>query len=349
VDTQNKTFSSIKGVLFNKDRTVLIIYPCGKQDRAYTIPASVASIDYRAFARNMNLTSVTLPASVTDIGNWAFFWCTGLTNISVDTQNKTFSSVQGVLFNKDRTVLVTYPCGKQDKAYTIPAGVTSIGNSSFYGCADLTSISIPAGVTSIETYAFYGCIGLSSVTLPAGFTSIGNNAFASCTGLTNITIPSSVTSIGDRAFYRCRSLASLTIPESVVSIGCYAFTETAWENRQPDGLVYAGKVLYTYKGTMPANTVINNIRADTIGIADSAFINCDDLIGITIPAGVTYIWFSAFYGCTGLTSVTIPSSVVSIEELAFEGCSNLRTVTVSRRTIIEEGAFSSGVQIVYSD
>ena len=94
--------------------------------------------------------------------------------------------------------------------------------------------------------------------------------FSNCTGLTSVTIPNSVTSIGSNAFYGCTSLTSVTIPNSVTSIGESAFYNTAWYNNQPDGVVYAGKVLYAYKGTMPANTSIT-IEEGTLEIAVSAF------------------------------------------------------------------------------
>ena len=179
-------------------------------------------------------------------------------------------------------------------------------------------------------------------------TSIGEDAFYNRTGLTSIVIPNSVTSIGDEAFYGCYGLTSITIPNSVTSIGYSAFYDTAWYNSQPDGVVYAGKVLYEYKGTMPENTSIA-IKDGTLGIVrgafsgctgltnitipnsitsigDEAFRDCYSLTSIVIPNSVTFIGGFAFLYCTGLTSVEIPNSVTSIGVSAFEGCTGLTNV-----------------------
>ena len=205
--------------------------------------------------------------------------------------------------------------------------VTSIGNSAFRDCTGLTSVTIPESVTEIGGCAFWECSGLTSVTIPESVTEIDVCAFSGCTSLTSVTIPESVTSIGMSAFYKCTGLTSIEIPNSVTSIGSRAFDGTAWYDNQSDGVVYAGKVAYTYKGTMPDNTEIV-LEEGTLGIGGSAFRGCTGLTSVTIPQSVTQIWDGAFFGCTGLTSVTIPNSVTSIDDSAFEGCSGLTSVTI---------------------
>ena len=193
------------------------------------------------------------------------------------------------------------------------------------------SISIPSqvtynsntyDVTSIGGSAFSDCSGLTSITIPNSVTSIGNYAFSKCSGLTSVTIPNSVTSIGNYAFRNCSGLTSVTIPNSVTSIGEDAFDNTAWYNNQPDGLVYAGKIAYKYKGTMPSGTHIT-LDEGTLGITSYAFSNCSGLKSVTIGNSVTSIGSYAFRDCSGLTSVTIGNSVTSIGESAFYNCSGL--------------------------
>ena len=167
----------------------------------------------------------------------------------------------------------------------------------------------------------------SVVVIPDSVTSIGDDAFWGCTGLTRVTIPDSVTSIGDYAFSGCNGLTSITIPNSVTSIGVEAFYNTLWYNNQPNGLVYAGKVAYKYKGTMPSNTSIV-LKEGTLGITNSAFWECTGLTSITIPDSVTSIGDDAFHSCTGLTSVTIGNSVTSIGGSAFYYCTGLTSVTI---------------------
>ena len=210
------------------------------------IPDSITSIGDFAFENCSGLTSITIPDSVTSIGDHAFYNCSSLTSITVSENNKYFSSLNGVLFNKDKTELITYPIGNERTEYTIPDSVTSIGNFIFYNCSSLTSITIPDSVTSIGNFAFYNCSSLTSITIPDSVASIGNSAFYNCSSLTNIKlpdvidiisgntfrdcssllniiIPDSVTAIKECAFYNCSNLTSITIPDSVASIENSAF------------------------------------------------------------------------------------------------------------------------------
>ena len=157
--------------------------------------------------------------------------------------------------------------------------------------------------------------------------SIGRHAFADCTRLTSVTIGSGVTSIGEYAFSDCDNLTSISIPNSVTNIGDRAFDGTPWYDNQPDGVVYAGKVAYTYKGTMPEGTEII-LNDGTVGIADLAFDEHENLISITIPNGVTSIGEYAFEDCHNLTNVNIPEGVTFIGTNAFNECTSLTSITI---------------------
>ena len=186
VDEGNPNYKAVDGVLFSKDDKTLIAYPKGKEGTTYTIPASV-----------------------TEIGDYAFSGCSGLTSV------------------------------------TIPASVTEIGGYAFYGCSGLTSVTIPAGVTNIGSNAFYGCSGLTSVTIPAGVTNIGSNAFRGCSRLTSVTIPASVTEIGDNAFQRCSRLTSVTIYAK--NLGSY--NSRVFEHTHADLKIYVfSDCVDTYEG-----------------------------------------------------------------------------------------------------
>jgi serine acetyltransferase len=174
-----------------------------------TIPSSVITIGDYAFAGCNSLTNINIPSSVTSIGYLAFF-STNLTSITVDSRNPAYTSVDGVLFDKNIRTIIRYPVAMKGTNYVIPSSVTSIGDYAFVGCNSLTNITIPSSVTSIGEGAFYFCNSLTNINIPSSVTSIGDSAFRDCNSLTSINIPSSVTSIGHCAFW-CENLTRVTL------------------------------------------------------------------------------------------------------------------------------------------
>ena len=293
-----------------------------------TIPDSITSIGECAFEGCTGLTSITIPNSVRSIGRSAFSACKGLTAIIVDEDNKNYCSVDGVLYNKDKSKLVRYPAGKTGE-YTILDSVAEIGYGAFRYCTGITSITIPDSVTSIGDVAFEDCTKLTSVTIGNSVTSTGGYAFSGCAGLTSITIPGSVTSIGDGTFSGCTGLTSITIPNSVTSIGIGVFFDTAYynnDNNWTDGVLYIGNHLIEAK----KDAVNDNytIRQGTKCIAGYAFFGCTGLTSITIPDSVTSIDHGTFIDCTGLTSINIPEGVTNIGETLFLDCTSLISITI---------------------
>ena len=221
----------------------------------------------------------------------------------------------------------------------VTSGVTSIGESAFYGCNSLTSITIPEGVTSIESGAFYWCSGLTSITIPESVKSIGDSAFSGCSSLTSVKIPESVTSIGWATFYSCSGLASITLPEGVTSIGNSAFSgcSSLTSVRIPESVTSIGNHAFYDCRSLTSITIPEGVTS----IGSGAFSGCSGLSSITIPEGVTSIGYQTFDGCSGLTSVSIPESVTSIGWGAFSGCSSLTSITIpDGMTSIESGTFS---------
>ena len=265
------------------------------------IPATIIAIGEAAFSGCMGLTSMNIPNSVKTIGESAFAECWELEDIG------------------------------------IPNSVTFIGSRAF-SCCRIEHIEIPNSVTYIGDYAFFNS-SLEHISLPNSITAIEECTFMGCSGLVSIGIPNSVTSIGDLAFGDCYVLTDVVIPNSVTAIGNEAFTSTAWYENQPDGLIYAGLVLYKYKGEMPDGTDVV-LRAGTLGIADGAFDSCTGMTSIKLPHSLTNIGSNAFYRCIGLTALAIPSAVTAIGDGAFNSCSGLTCIAIPGAvTSIGEYAF----------
>ena len=200
----------------------------------------LSSIEENAFNGATSLTSFTIPAGVTRIENDAFDGTTALTSIMVDPSNEVFSSIGGVLFNKNADTVIKYPVGRNQTSYSIPSTVVAIGRSAFRDATSLTSVTFAEGslLTYIEDDAFNGATSLTSITIPAGVTTIGGSAFRNATALTSVTIPASVTGIQNYAFKNASAL-SLYFLGDAPSVGYGAFSDTygatAHVNAEADG------------------------------------------------------------------------------------------------------------------
>ena len=177
VHADNANYASVDGVLFNKNLTTLKKYPRRKTSTSYTIPSTVTSLDRFAFHWANILTSVNIPASLTSMGWGAFYDTSALTNITVDPANLNFSSVDGVMFNKNLSTVLKFPERKNS-----------------------TSYEIPSTVTTIESYAFHKSNFLTSVTIPSTVTSIGDNAFNYATSLVDFYFLGNAPTLGSSVF-----------------------------------------------------------------------------------------------------------------------------------------------------
>ncbi|MGN0517245.1 MAG: leucine-rich repeat protein [Acutalibacteraceae bacterium] len=322
---------------------------------------SVTGIDNSAFNCCEIITSVILPSSITKIGSWAFNYCKSLKRIDVFGDSNYYTSIDGVLFTKDKKTIVRYPCAKEGKEYiipsgvkkiydscfndtslvsiTIPYGVTNIGSGAFLYSDSLTSINLPTSLKNIGDSAFLYCKSLTSIDIPKSVTSIGHSAFAS-TGLTSITIPDSVTSIETSVFAFCKDLESVTIPDSVTSISEWAFYEsyyvTIYCNSGSYAESYAKSNSINYKCFTPASDFkyTKDKSTKTATITGYPGTGAEVIIPPSIDGySVTGIGDSAFRDCTSLENIFIPESVKSMGMYALYGCTNLKNITIPERLI----------------
>lgn len=295
----------------------------GTPPETVTIKQGTLGIAGEAFKSCSALKGVTLPEGLISIGDYAFDSC------------------------------------KKLESLTLPDSLREMGFGVFSMCYSITSMTIPSGVKNIDDSAFTHA-GLRTISLPATLQRIGNQAFESCTHLTEIRIPLSVNEIGRRAFYQCSNiteiripygvkeikfsafrycskLSTISIPDSVNHIEHVAFGGTEWYKNQPDGFVYAGKVLYKNKGDLYDDVTISD---DINGIAAYAFEESTKLKTVKIPDNITELLDGVFINCTFLKIVTLPKKLETIGNDAFNGCSSLETLDIPETlTAIGNNAF----------
>lgn len=322
------------------------------------IPEGTEEIGNYAF-QNSAVETVSIPSTVTKIGENSFYNCNYLTSITVAPENPVYSSENGVLFNKDKTVLFAYPAGLE-ASYTVPASVERIENIAFYN-AKITGISFAdnSRLKEIGTNAFYNCDGLEGkLDLPDTLETVGDNAFRYCNGITDISISASVSSIGNYAFLHMNSLSSITVDpdnayyssdengvlfnkdKSVLLLYPRATALTEYEI--PASVTEISEYAFYNVSKLSEISFADNIRL--LKIDNSAFSCCTGLAEIVLPETVEYIGYGAFESCSSLTSIHIPDAVTALNSSTFYNCTSLESITFgddSRLSVIDVNAISS--------
>ena len=292
-----------------------------------TIPSTVTTIEPDAFWGCSQLVSVYVPSSVVSIDTIVGIVnaCYNFQAFIVDPNNQKYCSEDGILFDKTKTTIVTYPAGKTQSTYSIPNTVTQIANSAFYKSKNLESITIPNSVEKIGKYAFNGCSKISSIVLPNSVISLGDGAFEDCDSLTTVTISDNLEYMGAYPFAYCEKLESISIPSKIVEIplDCFRFCHSLSSVTISEGVKKIGERAFDACSRLTTIDLPNSI--DTI--RTEAFKDCYSLSSITIPDGVSYIGASAFWGC-GIKSFDIPTNLLKIEERTFGECRKLDSITI---------------------
>lgn len=309
---------------------------------AFTIPSTlggkpVTKVDFHAFYDSSQMTSLTIPASVTTLNEvysnkngtfWfypnAFDNCSSLKNIYVDSNNRIFASVDGVLFDKSKTQLLAYPQGRTDTSYIVPNSVVRIGYKAFYKSSNLLSITLPDSVTTLGLYSF-GSSGLTSIKLNS-VVEIEVLAFFQCPNLTSCYLGKSVSTIGEQAFSGCNKLAEINVDADNMQ---YA---------SMDGVLFSKD-----KATLvmfPPNKNATNylIPTGTCKIESNAFSSSSKLINVTVPETVVEIGDGAFWNCVNLETIMLADGVTRLGEMAFANCGKIRTIVFpSSASVIGSG------------
>lgn len=286
-----------------------------------TITNSVTSIGDYAFYYCSGLTSITIPNSITVIGNYAFADCYSLTSANIG--NSVISLGNGVFSGCDNLTSII-----------IPNSVTTIGNYTFQDCSSLTSITIGNNITSIGYDSFTGCTSLKTVVWNAkNYADISNNSrspFYDARGtITSFKIGDSVEYIPAYLCYGMTSLSSLVIPNNVISIGNYAFEGCSALASVEIGNNLTSIGNYAFRNCSAIKTILWNAKnyADIPVSPNPPFYDSrESITSFIFGDAVEYIPHNLCYKMTNLTSITISENVTSIGYYAFQGCSSITSV-----------------------
>lgn len=319
VDEQNSIYSSADGVLYDKAKTELLIFPRGKDITGFVFDKNITRIGDRAFENNNSIISIDIPEGVTSIGDSAFAACYYLSSV------------------------------------TLPSTLTKIGSQAFYFCSELTYVKLPANIKSIGEFAFGVCGSLSSITLPANLESLGYCAFY-LTGLTQITLPANLKTIGGNPFVGCM-LSEICVDEqntAFCTVDGVLYSKTKKDiicfpaAKDISSYVIDSNVTRIASGAFVGCSGLTDIEIPNAvtSIGDSAFVSCSSLTNIEIPDSVTDIGSAAFSNCENLMSVKLSEKLTEIKEEVFCFCENLTEIKLpSSLKSIGERSFSSCLKL----
>ena len=377
VSEQNDRYSSVDGVLFNKDRTVLVYYPVAREDAtgeiatSYEIPYGTVTVGKFAFYHNYNkssgyndfamLTEVSIPASVSSIEESAF-QLPYLESVRFESGTGVASDAKTLTLGVEAFANYSLPV-QSLRSIELPARLTSLGNYVFRDCASLTSVTFAEGcnLETMGTHVFYDCESLTQIDLPESVKSIGANSFAN-TGLVSIDLPDGITSLPNYLFQNCEALTSVGLPRSLDSIGTYVFRNCTSLTQFviPDGVSTIGQYAFAGSGltsiTIPesvdtlgnyvfdacSNLVSVNMSSKVESLSIGVFRNCSALQEVNFPgaSNLTSIGKLAFSGCSSLTEIDLPAGVSTIGDSAFADCTSLVSIELYSATSLGKSAFS---------
>ena len=310
------------------------------------------SLDIDGNGETEEVTSLVIPESITEIQNYAFYNCGGITEI---TLSDSLTNIGDYAFAGCTGLLAI--------DLSVCTNLASIGASVFYNCSNLANVKLPNSIESIAQNTFSRCSGLTSITLPESLTSIGVSAFSSCTGLLaiDLSVCTNLTGIGASAFSGCTGLTSINLPNNIEFVGRNAFSNCGALQTDDYGVQYIGNdenpylVLVDASGLMEDSYIVNSncrviganafygirpltksltLSSSIVFINDSAFNYCSDFttIDLSVCTNLTSIGSYAFSGCDGLATIdlSVCTNLTSIGDWAFSGCDGLASATLNQ-------------------
>lgn len=296
-----------------------------------------ATVKGSAIRNCKNLEIVTLATTVNNFDGGNFDGCPKLENIAVESTNSSYTSEDGILYDKNKITILKYPMGRTAKAYNILASVKTIGKDAF-SYAKFEQISIPESVVTIESSAFEYCRNLTAVKIPNSVTKISSMAFWSCTQLSSVEMSSALSKLEMSVFYGCVNLREFSISKGIREIASSAFENcTSLQKFNVDegnrwfasenGVLYSYNMVTLVRCPLAYYAELFRVPDGVLTIADNAFSKCVNIGKIVLPNSVTEIGNSAFED-TNITAIDMPSTVNTIGSMAFWGCKKLENFIV---------------------